>query len=108
MAENAKIDAKTVPVMLNGIRIGSVVISNGQSYTVASWPNMRAHFPAPWVHDGLGGAAATLNGVKLSVAPRPGGFDCALVGTVRGRHYDVRFGAGTLEEAGRHFREVVL
>lgn len=104
----SRIDVKVIPVSVNGRVIGSVVVANGVPHQVTSWPNMRAHFPAVWVHDGMGGAVATWNGVKLSVTPTKAGLDCTLVGTVRGMHYDVRFRASTPEDAGRRFREVVL
>lgn len=106
--KSSRIDVKVIPVSVNGRVVGSVVVAGGQAHHVASWPNMTPHFPAAWVHDGMGGAVARWNGVTLSVSPGRDGFDCALVGTVRGMHYDVRFRAATPEDAGRRFREVIL
>lgn len=105
---DARIDVKVIPVSVNGRLVGSVVVANGVPHQVTSWPNMARHFPAAWVHDGMGGAVAKWGDVTLSASPAKDGLDCTLVGTVRGMHYDVRFRAATPEDAGRRFREVVL
>lgn len=106
--KSSRIEVKVIPVSVNGRVVGSVVVANGVPHQVASWPNMRPHFPAEWSHDGMGGAVASWNGIALSVSPGRAGLDCTLVGIVRGMHYDVRFRASTPEDAGRRFREVVL
>ena len=108
MAEPARFDVKVIPVSVNGRHVSTVVVANGVLHHVVSWPNMARHFPAAWVHDGMGGAVARWQGVTLTVSPTGAGFECALVGTVRAMHYDVRFRAPTPEDAGRRFREVVL
>lgn len=108
MPDNARLDVKVIPVSVNGRHVSTVVVAAGVPHHVTQWPNMARHFPAAWVHDGMGGAVARWSGATLSVAIGRDGFDCALVGTVRGMHYDVRFSAQTPEDAGRRFREVVL
>jgi len=95
--------------MAGGVHVSTVVDVGGQKTIVLEWPNMQPWFPGAWGTDGMGGAVLRMGNVLLAVTPTNGGpFDCALAGTVRGRHYDVRFSAPTLHAAGRHFREVLL
>ena len=111
MADNrhARIDVAVYAVKSRGVHVSTVVDVGGQKSIVVEWPNMRPWFPGAGEPDGMGGAVLRIGDVLLTVAPTgQGPFDCALVGTVRGRHYDVRFSASTLYGAGRHFREVLL
>jgi hypothetical protein len=106
---NARIDAAAYAVMAGGVHVSTIIDVGGERYTVAVWPNMRQSFPGAWRSDGMGGAVLRIGDVFLTVAPTgQGSFDCALVGMVRHRHYDVRFSAPTLHAAGSHFREVLL
>ena len=106
---DARIDAAAYAVMAGGVHVSTIIDVGGERHTVAVWPNMRQAFPGAWKPDGMGGTVLRIQDVLLTVAPtKAGPFDCALVGTVRHRHYDVRFSALTLEAAGRHFREVLL
>lgn len=106
---DARIDASAYAVMAGGVHVSTIIDAGGERHTVAAWPNMRQAFPGAWKPDGMGGTVLRIGDVLLAVTPtKAGPFDCTLVGTVRHRHYDVRFSAPTLHAAGRHFREVLL
>jgi hypothetical protein len=106
---NAHVDAAAYAVLAGGVHVSTIIDVGGERHTVAVWPNMRQAFPGAWKPDGMGGTVLRIGDVLLTVTPtKAGPFDCALVGTVRGRHYDVRFSAPTLDAAGRHFCEVLL
>ena len=105
----ARIDVKVIPVLVNGQHVSTVVETEGEWHTITTRLDMAWAFPGVWKPDGMGGTVLRMGDVLLSVVPVGGGpFDCALVGTVRGMHYDVRFRAPTLHAAGKRFREVVL
>ncbi len=106
---DARIDASAYAVMAGGVHVSTVVDVGGQKTIILEWPNMQPWFPGAWGTDGMGSAVCRFGDVLLTVTPtKAGPFDCTLVGTVRHRHYDVRFSAPTLDAAGRHFREVLL
>jgi hypothetical protein len=106
---NASIDAAAYAVYVNGQHVSTVVETEGEWHTITTRLDMAWAFPGVWKPDGMGGTVLRMGDVLLSVVPVGGGpFDCALVGTVRGMHYDVRFRAPTLHAAGKRFREVVL
>lgn len=101
------INVTVTPVFAGGREVGASFVVGDYCGVVRRWPNVAPHYPAAWQHDGTGGACALVGDVSLSVVPVPAGYACALVGGWRGRHYDVRFPAATLAEAGAGFREVL-
>lgn len=101
------LDVTVTPVMVGGREVGAAFVVGDRCGVVRHWPNMAPHYSATWQHDGTGGACAVVDDVSLSVVPTDGAYSCCLVGRWRGRHYDVRFPAATLAEAGAGFREVL-